>query len=301
MTRTVILAAAVALVLATAAASAEAATYYVTSTGSGTACTQAAPCTTITAAITAHRLAPTLTDVIDVGPGTFLGFKANNVADNGLTVRGTLSGGTRATTLRPAPNTNGFTSQTVFMGRCSPTAPISVTLQDANVDAHGANFGVGAIELDGNSSLVNVHAENQPDSDSGAVVWTCGTGGSPSISNSQIFAQDFNYGVAVLDQLTMTDSTVDSTADAEGVIQFLQSGTVRPIRLTRTRVSIPASSVASVVEASGYLTLDSPSASRPTSAAPRTSSTARSTRAWRAPPTRSRSNSTSIRPTARPR
>jgi hypothetical protein len=71
---------------------------HVTQTGTGSNCTLADPCGSVADALTAHRAAPQPDDVIDVGPGTFVGnVEADQVEDDGLTIRGTVSGGTTAT------------------------------------------------------------------------------------------------------------------------------------------------------------------------------------------------------------
>src|SRR6185295_15771049 len=92
---------AAAIVLLAGAATAQAATYYVTTGGDDTnPCTQAEPCLTIGHALAVHRAAATASDVIDVGAGTFVeNVTASQAQDDGLRIRGTLSGTTRQTTI----------------------------------------------------------------------------------------------------------------------------------------------------------------------------------------------------------
>ena len=101
MRRIALPAIAVAIVVLSGAATAQAATYYVATGGADTnPCTPAQPCLTIGHALAVHRAAATAGAVIDVGAGTFVEtVNASQAQDDGLTIRGTLSGATRQTTI----------------------------------------------------------------------------------------------------------------------------------------------------------------------------------------------------------
>src|SRR4051812_7677985 len=154
------------LLLLVGVASARAATYYVTTAGDdANGCTQADPCLTIQRAIVEHRVAPTAGDVIDVGAGTFVGnVEANDTADDGLTIRGTLGGGgSRDTTIRAS----GAGTDDCVDAPCAVVLGLSpgaaVTLQDADVDTEGAEDSITPIAMEGGSDLIGVHARSQQD------------------------------------------------------------------------------------------------------------------------------------------
>ena len=149
--------------LACFAASAAAAgpeTFYVRAGGAGAACTEASPCATVQEAIEAHRVAASPGDVIDVGPGVFEGnVGADQLEDDGLTIRGTLNGGTRQTTLRGTDFGFDDSDIAVLLGACAES---EVILRDLAVDTEGADSFVQAIALDGGSDLTNVRARTRP-------------------------------------------------------------------------------------------------------------------------------------------
>src|SRR4051794_24616326 len=164
MGRTALLAIVVAIALCVGVASAQASTtYYVTTTGDDTnPCTQAQPCLTIARGLAAHRAAASPGDVVDVGAGTFAeNVTADQTADNGLTIRGTLSGTTRSTTIRGSGSGTPFggscreSACAVTLGRGSTTA---VKLQDVNVDTNADGNTLTAVSVVGGSDLSDVDA-----------------------------------------------------------------------------------------------------------------------------------------------
>jgi hypothetical protein len=247
-----------ALALVAIPATASAATYFVTETGNdANDCSSVAQaCATVQRAIEEHRVSPQPDDVIDVGPGTFVGnFAADDPDDDGLRIQGTLSGGTRQTTLRGTGDGFGDSGTAFWVGGCGGP---KVKLRNAEVDTVGADPAVYALDLDGGSGLVNVHATNQPGSTATVVVFACERGS--SIERSEIVATDEDSAIAVLDSLTLADSTVTTeTAAFPAIVQFSGCGCVR-MRIRRSEVSAPPSTDpgdAPVVYSSQRLTVDS--------------------------------------------
>ncbi len=241
----------VALALCATATVAHATTFHVVAGGSGADCTQAAPCATVEDALTAHRVAPAADDVIDVGPGIFEGFAADDTADGGLTIQGTLSGSTHQTTLRALGDGIFHEGLTAIIGVCGS---VGATLRDVDVDTQGADLGVSAIGVDGDSRLINVHAENQAGSTAGSVVNSCK--GSPHIDRSVVVAGDGDTGVMVHQRLAVRNSTITST-DSPAILQNAP-GLRSSLRLVvlRSTISSGASSTATILT-TGPTTVDS--------------------------------------------
>jgi hypothetical protein len=257
MPRLTLFVGAVALALLALAGSASAATYFVTETGTDVGDCIASPCETVEYAIEQHRLAPEPDDVIDVGPGTFdANFAADDPDDDGLTIRGTLDGETRATTLRGVGDGADDSGVAFPLGVVAGCLPSEVTLRDANVDTDGADPSVMALELDGGSDLVNVQASNQPGSTANGVVLACERG--TVIQRSEIVATDDDSAIAVADAIRLVDSTV--TAETEGfpaIVQFSGGDPNVELRIRRSRVSTAENSIAPAVFSGSRLVVDS--------------------------------------------
>ena len=249
-------------------ATAQGATYHVTTTGDdANPCTAALPCLTVQRAIDEHRVAPDPSDVIDVGPGLFVGnfgaddnLGADVGVDDGLTIRGTLSGETRDTTLRGegAGFSGGFGSA-FFLGSCGASA---VTLRDVNADTVGADLDVYAIEAEGGSDLVNVHASNQPDWDTDQVVQVCQRGTEIRRSTIDATGSDAPDSAAILglDGFQLIDShlILDPT-NGPGIVHFPLFGENRALVVRRTWIENDPANISEfgAILTGGNLTVDS--------------------------------------------
>jgi hypothetical protein len=236
-------------------ASASAATYYVTASGTGTDCTLADPCGSVGEALTAHRVTPQPDDVIDVGAGTFTeNIEADHPDDDGLTIRGAVSGGSLQTTLR-GTGAGGNTGAGVGLGLCGSA---QVNLRDAAVDTVGADSGTIAISLEGRSSLENVHASNHVGSDALDVVEICDRGS--LIRNSVIDASgtDDTSGIFALSAFRVARSEIRlDSASGPGIVELSGSITARPLVVKRTWIDNGAGNPDAGILAAGDMVLDS--------------------------------------------
>ncbi len=188
-----------------------------------------------------------------MGPGLFAGnVGADAPEDDGLTIRGTLSGGSRATTLRGVDLGYEDSDIAVALGSCGQG---QVELRDVAVDTEGADSYVEAISLDGGSDLTNVRAENQAavPSDAQSVVSVCQRGS--QIDRSEIVATGGDTGILSFDGVKVTDSTL-SAEDTPAVIDYAFFD-ARPLILRRSVVQLPPTGAAPAVAASALLTVDS--------------------------------------------
>jgi hypothetical protein len=236
-------------------ASAAAATYFVTQTGTGSDCTLADPCGSVTDALAAHRAAPQPDDVIDVGPGTFVGnIEADQAEDDGLTIRGTMSGGSQQTTLQ-GEGPGGITGAAVGLGLCQTA---QVTLRDAIVNTVGADSTTFAIDLEGRSDLANVQASNDAGSDALSVVEVCDPG--TTIRGSQIDATGTNAttGIAALTGFDLIRSRIQlDSASGNGIAQQGVFGRAQPLVVKRTWIENGAGNPNAAIVAPSGLQLDS--------------------------------------------
>jgi hypothetical protein len=244
----------VALGLVAWPSSASAAVFEVEVGGDDTTCN---PCLTVQGAIEFARNVSSPPNIIQVGPGTFEGnFAADQPEDDGLIIQGTLSGGTRQTTLRGTDMGFDDLGTAFWVGGCGGP---KVKLRDVNVDTVNAQPDVGALDLDGGSGLINVHATNQPGSTADAVVFACERGS--VIERSTIEATDEDTAIAVFDSLTLADSTVTGeTNDFPTITQFSGCGCGVRMRIRRSVVTAPPADDpddAPVVASSMRLTVDS--------------------------------------------
>lgn len=236
-------------------ASASAATYFVTQGGTGSDCTLADPCGSVSDALAAHRATPQPSDVIDVGPGTFAGnVEADDAADDGLTIRGTVSGGTLQTTLR-GEGAGGITGAAVGLGLCQTA---QVTLRDANVDTVGADSTTFAIDLEGRSDLTNVHAANRTGSDALSVVEVCD--GGTTIRQSQIDATGTNgtTGIVGLTGFDLIRSQIHlDSASGNGILQASGFGRTQRLVVKRSWIENAAGNANAAIIAPSGMQLDS--------------------------------------------
>jgi hypothetical protein len=212
------------------------------------------PCATVQYAIDQHRVSPTPTDVIDIGPGTFVGnAEAADAADDGLTIRGALAGGIRQTTLRGDGTGVSGSFIAVQLGSCGAT---NVTLRDVNVDTVDADPNVEAVELNGGSDLINVHASSQPASSAFAVVEVCDPGS--TIGDSEIVATETEIALFVTDNLRLRGSTVSAeNGSVAALYQLGGADTALPLQIRRSQLSLPETNPAPVVRSTTRLIVDS--------------------------------------------
>jgi len=232
-----------AAVLATSA-SAWAATYFVTASGTDVGDCTVTPCATVQYAIDQHRLSPTPTDVIDIGPGTFVGnAEATDPADDGLRIRGALAGGISQTTLR---GTGTGTTVGGFGFRLGSCGAAKLTVRDVNVDTVGADLDVEPVELNGGSDLINVHASSQPGSTAFDVVEVCDPGS--TIADSEIVATETEDALFVEENLRLRGSTVSAEDPQDAALFQLPGGNPDlQLQIRRSQVSLPDTSLHPVV------------------------------------------------------
>ena len=243
---------------AVAPAGATAATYLVAEDGTDTGDCTVDPCATVQYAIDQHRVAPTPVDVIEIGPGDFVGnVAADDPLDEGLVIRGTLVGGQLATTLHGEDDgavVGGFpTGIAVLLGGCGLEA---TDLRDLGVDTAAADPSVQAIELDGGSDLTNVDATNQPGSSAFAVLSACGRGS--VVRRSEVSAEGDEIPVVAFDGIRLFRSTATSQSELSPALAQIPGG--RPsalLRITRSIVSLPETSTVETVFSGSRLTIDS--------------------------------------------
>jgi FG-GAP-like repeat len=232
--------------------------YYVRQSGTGSACTQTNPCASIATALATHRLAPTTDDVIDVGPGTFVGnVDASSTADAGLTIRGTLDPDRlRETTIRSdADGLNDCANSpcAVLLG-LSPGVP--VVLQDLNVDTVGGDDSITPVEANGGSDLTYVHLAAHPNAFPNQIL-ALGDDPGTVIDSSTIDAGgDFSSGIATQNAgFDITDSHVIGGCGCEAIEQDGSAG--GPITVTRTWLESDPNGGGTGVYSQGDLTVDS--------------------------------------------
>ncbi len=212
-------------------------------------------CATVQYAIEQHRLNPDPSDVIEVGPGTFTGnVGADDLDDDGLTIRGTLSGDTRQTTLRGEDFGFDDFGPAVLLGNCGPPAA-QVTLRDVNVDTAGADSTTFAIETDGGSDLVNVHASNQPASDAGQVVFICHDGTTIDRSTIDVAGSSApgDFGIFAFEGFTLRDSHVQSDSGPG----LYYSGFAQSLLVRRSWIELDPANTNPGIVADGDLVVDS--------------------------------------------
>jgi hypothetical protein len=229
-------------------ATASATTFYVsTSPGPTPDClTPADACPSVEAALTEHRNdSDPDADVISIGSGTFDGFDASSAADNGLTVRGTIVGGVRETTIAPQsgePGYSGTLTSTNFAVRAGGCGVATVLLRDLVIDTQ-AEPALGTVTLEEGSDLLNVRALTPSNSTADAAVEACASG--TKIESSEVVAGNTAVGVLAAAGLTVTDTTVSSVI-APAVIQAGLSGRIA-IRRSRIESAAPANATMETV------------------------------------------------------
>jgi hypothetical protein len=178
--------------------------------------------------------------------------EADDPADDGLTIRGALAGGTRQTTLR-GQSTGGSFGFAVELGLCGVT---KATLRDVNVDTVGADSSLEAVELNSGSDLINVHASTQPLSTAFAVVEVCDPGS--TIGDSEIVATEAEDALFVTDNLRLRGSTVSAEDPVNAALFQLPGGNPDlQLQIRRSQVSLPDTSLHPVVSSPIRLIVDS--------------------------------------------
>ncbi len=245
---------ATAAVFFAATAAASAATYFVSTTGVDPAndCTdQALPCLTITHAIGEHRAAPQPDDVIRVDAGDYAeDVDASSVLDDGLTIRGTLSGGTPATTISgDGPSPAGCADCIVALG-LTPTT--NVTLENVDVTQDNADLDLTPILLDGGSDLDTV-GSFAGDANTFAAVELCTDPGS-DISNSLLVATGNAAGIDGCAEIDIVDTRVFTN---DGPTLNVPGTPGETTEVTRSWLSAADGSPGFSASVDGSLTIDS--------------------------------------------
>jgi hypothetical protein len=230
-------------------------TFYVRIGGTGTDCTEAAPCATIAEALDAHRATSGPGDVIDVGQGVFPeNVEANDELDGGLTIRGAVDGsGSLLTDITGAGGgANCAGACVVALG----AEGAEVTLRDINVSNDDAGINVDPIVLEGGSDLVNVDAWTKPGSFTAAIVEVDDQEPGTVISDSFIDARNgFPTGIQGSVGVTVRDSQVYGNYQA---VRQLSCGCTPDEGITIVRSHLDTSSnVHHVIQLNGDMTLDS--------------------------------------------
>jgi hypothetical protein len=133
-------------------AGARAASFFVDQSGSGTECTEGAPCATIALALAASRAAPGTGDRIEIGPGLYVERVAIDKAeDAGLTLQGAGRGPDEeatpagATTIRPAETNNNFV--------VGVEGPSNVAIESMRVEVPAGIVNTAGIKLGGAAAV----------------------------------------------------------------------------------------------------------------------------------------------------
>jgi hypothetical protein len=230
-------------------------TYLVAVGGSDTGDCISAPCETVEYALQQHRAAADPDDVIEIGPGSFAqNIEASDPDDQGLTIRGTLLGSTRETTIT-GDSDGGSTCMVPCVVQLGFDPDIEVNLEHINVDNTTADDFVTPISIEGGSDLTDVHASGAPGAGISEVVAMCNNPGTV-IQDSVIDATDtFGVGIDSTSGAVIRDSTVHSD-EGSAILQFPEFGK-RPYRIVRSHLSSNADAFQPVLLLSGDLKLDS--------------------------------------------
>jgi hypothetical protein len=161
------------LLLAPPAASAQ--TFFVSKSGSGTACTEAAPCEKVSDALTASRAEPGSGDEIRVGPGIYVERVVieDEANDAGLTLRGAGRGPDQTAT--PAEATTLRSPETAQGAEVAVSKASGVTVEGLRVEVpagfiNTAGIGLGTGLTGAPSATVrDVHVQSMGDMNTGAI------------------------------------------------------------------------------------------------------------------------------------
>jgi hypothetical protein len=236
---------------------ASAATYFVVETGGSDAndCTNAAtPCETIDGAILQHRLSPAPDDVISVGPGDYAqNVDATDPADEGLAVRGALSGGAPATTI--SGNASGSSACSACIVALGASPDVNVTLENVEVTQGGADpaTDLSPILVLGGSDLNTVGAFVSQ-VDTFAAVELCVDPGTDVVNS---FLDSRGTGASGLDGCAEVDIT-DTGIFTDSAPALSTPGTPgETTEVTRSWLSSAETSINPVMEADDDVTVDS--------------------------------------------
>ena len=196
--------------------------------------------------------------MIAIGPGDFTGnVETDDPADQGLTIRGSASGGQPDASLHGEGDGaivgGSPTGIAILLGGCGNDG---VTLRNVTVDTVGADQSGWRSKLERGSDLIGVEATNQPGSAAFSVVGTCGRGS--VIQRSTITGTDEDSAVFSSDGLRVIESTLSSEATSTPALFQLPNdlpGT--QLRVKRSRVIAPEDSPAEAVFGGSKLVLDS--------------------------------------------
>jgi hypothetical protein len=223
-------AAAVLALLLAAPAAASGETFFVDPSGSGTECSEAAPCDEIAQALAASRLAAGTGDEIQVGPGIYVErVLINDEKDAGLTLRGAGRGADEtttpldSTTIRPKENNK---SNVVEVSKAA-----DVTIEGLRIEASSAFVNTAGVELAApTATLRDAHVQN--DSFSAEAISVAASGS--RILGTRVRQLGSARGVSIFgSQTTVADSDIRSAVtQAVDIENGLNTGT----RILRSRL-----------------------------------------------------------------
>jgi hypothetical protein len=164
----------VALAMLSAPAAARAETFFVSTSGSGTECTEAVPCLTVQQALTTSRAAAGTGDEIRVGPGVFEErVVIDDAMDEGLTLLGAGRGGDgteappEATTLR-SPETNKGAEIAIGNVPGVTLESVRVEVPAGFINNAGIDLGTGLIGAS-SPTVRDVHVQSSGGMNTGAI------------------------------------------------------------------------------------------------------------------------------------
>jgi hypothetical protein len=220
---------AVALVLLTAPA-ASAQTFFVSKSGSGTECSEAAPCATIALALTTSRAAPGTGDEIRVGAGLYVErVPINDESDAGLTLRGAGRGPDQtatpegATTIRAAEDNK---NNVIEIKKAS-----EVTVEDLRVEVPSGFVNTAGVELDApEATLRDDHLQSAGFINTEAI-WVNNTGSDANILGTRVRMLENIRGVAIFGpRTTIADSDLKAAGQQPLDVENASSSGTRVLR-----------------------------------------------------------------------
>jgi hypothetical protein len=219
---------ALALVLL-AAPGASAQTFFVSTSGSGTECSEAAPCATIAQALTTSRAAPGTGDEIRVGAGLYVErVPINDESDAGLTLRGAGRGPDEtatpegATTIRPAEDNK---NNVIEVKKAS-----GVTVEDLRVEVPSGFVNTAGVQIDANeATLRDDHLQSAGFINTEAI-WV-NTGSDASILRTRVRMLENIRGVAIFGpRTTIADSDLKAVGQQPLDVENASSAGTRVLR-----------------------------------------------------------------------
>lgn len=187
---------------------AQADTFFVSKSGSGTECSEAAPCATISLALTASRAAGGTGDRIEVGPGLYEEqVMINDANDAGLTLHGAGRGPDRETT--PTDATTVRSPETNKGDEVAISVAPDVSVESLRVEVPAGFVNTAGIELGGPASTArDVHVESAGGINTGAIEVAAKTP-EAKILNARVRHIGDYWGIAIFGPgATVSDSDV---------------------------------------------------------------------------------------------